>query len=426
MLRSLTPYYLLVICWLGTCRSLGRVYHNTLEDANAAERHIYLLRAAIDRATEASRWKSTDMHTYHPEDRPFKQRKNSGISETEVTGATILLKRLLDLRHQFNMGTVVLGESLDRGRQCSGPEVERQEEYVRLERPPLCAEVQAYKLAQLAWPEAAVIVDIGSDKGFFSALLLSLWAGGGYSISPRSILQAYEDSPGRSGKGSPAGFCRTGLNRGYPLFCPKLLREADGKCNLKNRNVHLLSVDECSSAVDTLRALILRPTERTPGVDARTRDVWSAQAARFSAKGSVNGGGGSPRALTLEDFATQHGFPKTIDVLRISAGKNWYAILRNAGDFIESRKIGLVTFDVSESIVANENVALWNALEKHQYDCYLPYYVGFIKLTGGCWPRVDLLKEGKVFCASRIHAPGIVLVYDSLMLGHQDGYYWPH
>jgi hypothetical protein len=44
-----------------------------------------------------------------------------------------------------------------------------------------------YKLAQLAYPSASTILDVGGNKGYLGSLFLSLWGGGGYGVSPAAL-----------------------------------------------------------------------------------------------------------------------------------------------------------------------------------------------------------------------------------------------
>lgn len=403
----------------------GDRYHNSLKFAWASERPIVYLKRIISRVGQISSWTNTDMHIQHPEDRRFKQRRHSGISAAEMTAVRVLQKRLADLRTQFNLGYVNLGDELSRGRNCSAREALRQVKYYELEKPSVCAELQAYKFAHMAWPEASVFVDIGMGRGYFSALVMSLWAGGGYGVSPFSVLLAFQENELLKSDANIAGYCKSGLNRGYPLLCREEARQEDGKCLEKHPEVRLYSVDSSSDKVRLLQEKIADRLNQEFGDEKiQIKQAWDITHARLS--NSMNTQKDSTRTVTLFDFSAEKGIVNDIDVLRIDTGRNSYQLVRDSYRLIDESSVGLLAFDLPESDTQDDIVGIVEELSKRQFDCYVPYFIGLIKLSGGCWPDSTNIKNGKVVCASRMHAPSIVLVYDALMLGHLDNYYWPY
>jgi hypothetical protein len=433
----MTPPLLLLLLLLprADCQfGVGVVkYHNTKEEAFVAEKPIWLLNALIARAREASVWANVDMHMHHPEDRPFKQLRHSGVSEVDVNGTRVLLRRLLDLRAEFNLGAVVLGDRLRMGQRCSAAQTRRQQAYLRRERPLPCAEMEAYKLAHLAWPEASVFVDVGSDRGYHGALFMSLWAGGGYGVSPKALSDLYKEGQGRGrgkGQGLKESYCKPGRNRGYPLVCRQGDREADGRCNEKHPGFRLFSIDPNSEQVRTLQDEVIGHSrgDKLGDEDFRIKDKWKLFNLLVSKEEAVSGGGNTVSTTTLIKFARDNGIDESIDVLRLDMGSlaDFEAIRASLSILLEYCKVGMITFSQLGKEKSNQFPAVVAEFESFGYDCYVAYFVGFIKLTGGCWPNLATVRQGNIFCASRRHAPGVVLAFDALGLGHLDDYYWPY
>ena len=52
----------------------------------------------------------------------------------------------------------------------------------------ICSEIEWYKVAQLTYPEATKIVDVGGNKGYLGSLFVALWGGGGYATAPAILF----------------------------------------------------------------------------------------------------------------------------------------------------------------------------------------------------------------------------------------------
>ena len=87
----------------------------------------------------------------------------------------------------------------------------------------ICSEESAYKLCHMGFPQAKTFIDIGANKGYITALIAGLWEGYSSGLTPYLLFQKYEALQVFQKAPSPAGFCRTGLDRAFPLHCPMLL-----------------------------------------------------------------------------------------------------------------------------------------------------------------------------------------------------------
>lgn len=425
VMRLFLTIFALVLC-LSAAAAFN--YHNGPDETWASEKYIWLLKSLISRAAAASAWRNTDMHVFHEEDKPFKQRKHSGVSQMDVMSSTILLKRLLDIRHKFNIGALDLGDSLQQGHKCSEAETQKQQAYVKKEKPNACAEIEAYKLAHLAWPAASVIIDIGTDRGYRSALFMSLWAGGGHGVNPRSLLHSVQQNRAwtKAENLRLAGHCKTGLNRGYPLVCDVHSREEDGKCNESYSDIRIYSTHDDGQKVGTLQSDVIAKQYRDTFGDSL---VWDISLLDIPGKIlSLNSSESRPAtADAVNTFIKDRNIPEDMDIIRIAAqAVSYEAVWAFLGLLERGHKIGMITFPNLGYENTGELANLLSHLQQFHFDCYVPYFIGFIKLTGGCWPNVGQLNLGNIFCASRMRAPGVVMVYDSLMLGHLDNYYWPY
>lgn len=106
------------------------------------------------------------------------------------------------------------------GRMCSHRQQQRQLFAIKHASMGICAEESTYKLAHMGFPEARRFIDVGANKGYTTALIAGLWEGYSKGLAPYLLFKKYEELNLFQKAPSPAGYCRTGLDRAFPLYCP--------------------------------------------------------------------------------------------------------------------------------------------------------------------------------------------------------------
>ena len=385
----------------------------------------------IERAEQMSKWTNTDMKKFHTIIRKTegnKEKRRGGINTLDVQYMRLLLHRMQNRYAMLSNHDLV--QYFENGHMCSSQEIQQQ--MMDYKRPSICAETEPYKVAQLIWPEASVFVDIGVNRGFISTLILSLWGGGGYGVTPLNQFEIYKKHGYFKHNKNPGGVCLSAFNYGYALYCPQPFREEDGKCNMK-RKVNMYSIDGSPFIISTLQEVI---SNRYP---SDVSNIWKVNNFAMSDRqGTANftiqnatfmAGfeGGSitrtwdkhPRPFesvpmtTLDDYAKIYIPHDHVDIVKIDAEGFDTEVILGAHGLIENRKVGILTWESGPPARLKRNLKY---LSEKKFDCYSPDWKGFIKLTGGCVNR--LRAGGNVFCASRIHAPGVALAFEALSRYH--------
>ncbi len=206
------------------------------------------------------------------------------------------------------------------------------------------AQIEWYKVVQLAWPEARSFMDIGGNKGYLGSLFVSLWGGGGLNVAPIDVfelskkLQTWKDSR------NPAGYCRDGFNHGIPMYCAGQRSEETGQCDTVNSDMRVVSIDGSSYLMRTLNRMIgkelaARSRDRLSGMWRYLNYAMSDQAGtvHFTKQdannnagfegGSIKGGGGDGKSTeevnmtSVDLFMRDSGLPH-IDLLKIDTEGN--------------------------------------------------------------------------------------------------------
>jgi hypothetical protein len=177
---------------------------------------------------------------------------------------------------------------------CSNSDILQQLEIMTKTAKPLCAEVEWYKIASLStWNEVSTIYDVGSNKGWLSALFLSLWGGSDLGYTPYSVYQSEIKHGFLSSNMKKDGYCKHGENIGIPLYCPPEARDqSSGKCKYVNNKVCVYSFDGSRSVMKMMRAVMFE-TKNQSQYDCNRADYsfvcsqyWEHY---FTALGSFNG-----------------------------------------------------------------------------------------------------------------------------------------
>jgi hypothetical protein len=145
------------------------------------------------------------------------------------------------------------------GYQCSPLQASQQELISKFISMDICSQGEWYKTLQLAWPEARRFVDVGANKGYISALLLTLWGGHAFGSAPVEVLAAATRVNAWKDAKMHAGFCGDGFSYGIPLHCPDPTRHrcpTTGKCNVAHQDVHVISLEGSSYLTGALKAIV--------------------------------------------------------------------------------------------------------------------------------------------------------------------------
>jgi hypothetical protein len=312
----------------------------------------------------------------------------------------------------------------------------------------ICSEIEWYKLAHLATPGLRTILDIGSNKGYLAALFMSLWGGGGYDVSPLSTFDYYEEKETwkKYGGKNPAGFCRDGLNEGYPLYCNDNHRKSNGHCTEKNAGINIRSFDGSSALKEAVSEMILHTgneeirkgelwkyyhypvsdvtgnakfTKQTPNKNARykigfeggklnpneaeidSEDVTMITVDSFLGAEAKEKGYKYPSFVSDDSGASSGAGARTntnvrgwsngkndhryhIDIIKIDTEGNDNKVIKGARLAIENT-VSLLAFEASKGVSLTEDM-IDEFDKKHGYSCYSTSRAGLFKWNGGCMP----------------------------------------
>lgn len=345
----------------------------------------------------------------------------------------IMLKLVRYLRNLQKMSDNAIAKLVEGGYQCSTTHPYQQESISRQVEMSICSEVEWYKTAQLTFPEAKTIIDVGGNKGYLGSLFVSLWGGGGYSVSPSTLSSIFIAD--KVWVRNPYGFCRDGMNHGLPMHCASQFTSSpqfkeQGICNFKREGVTVISFDGSSYLCNTLNEVIRQklsdPLVRTGSlwkyVHSAAGEKLGTVAFTMQSKESRSGfEGGKMRAAhapgtelvnltTIDYYANQHGLK--VDVLKIDAEGADGQVIKGALGSIYST-VGLVTFEGYGKGSLTENMI--GDFDAHGFSCYSTSLAGLFKWNGGCMQGSKRrATKGNIFCASRERAPLLSLAYDAL------------
>ena len=201
-------------------------------------------------------------------------------SEVHILNKLITyLKVIVNINDKSSYSHIV--DLARRGHQCTPIQALQQAQISRFISMDICSEIEWYKVAQLAWPEATNFVDIGANKGYLGALFVSLWGGGDIGISPIEIYNIAKRLNVWSTSRNQGGYCQDGYNYGVSLTCPStgtsysgdgdrggdgsvdseidldVIRDKQtGQCKVANSAIRVTSIDGSSYLAQTLNNII--------------------------------------------------------------------------------------------------------------------------------------------------------------------------
>jgi hypothetical protein len=143
--------------------------------------------------------------------------KTSPLQWNKISVADLHILRKL-YRYILKQPNLTL-ESIEKGHQCTEIQKNQQlaiSKYITMD---ICSEVEWYKLAQLTFPEANLIFDVGGNKGYLGSLFVALWGGRGLKFNPALLYEQATKSGVWKGSRNPAGYCKDGLHYGTAMSC---------------------------------------------------------------------------------------------------------------------------------------------------------------------------------------------------------------
>lgn len=357
-----------------------------------------------------------------------KVRRDSGINKLEVhlakyvgIWADALLKR--------NDKDVL--EMYEGGHRCTPAQAKSQMEMYRHVRPHICSEMEVYKIAHLVDPELTTFVDVGANRGFIGSTFVGLWGGNGHGVTPDSVYnisQAFDLYPRNR---NPFGYCKTGMNLAFPLYCPEGKRRGYlGACDVK-RDVRVFSIDGSANLKTQVgRVIKTLNVQNMWSYDnyAVSNEVGFIQFTKQNATHNSGLEGGSMQhktsrwvetetvpMTTIDSYMDSVGFKGVIDVIKIDAESYDLVAILGAKKTI-ARGTKMITYEHSK--IANRKLAeqAFAYFKSLKYSCYSAAFKFLYKLDDGCILFKNFLKYdwGNVYCASQIHAPHIVAAFDAI------------
>ena len=386
-------------------------------------------------------------------------RRYRGVTKIEVAIMYQLLKRLStpQIINKYDLEYFALGKK------CDARERHRQAMTMRNYSVGICDEVTAYKVAHLGFPEASTFIDVGSNKGYTTALMVGLWAGNGYGLTPFKLFQHYERLNMFQTGPSPAGYCKTGLDRAYPLYCPSSPstkdsrhsrnRHADGRCDRQRLDrspgphLSVYAVDGGSKLVRSFRnATLSLPVFNTSVLSRSIHFVHAAMSNRegvatFSVPddAATSGYEGGKIAgqysvhnrghirdqkrlevvnmTTLDKFINNSKLFGKVDVVKVDAEGMDLSVIRGGQKSLSS--LGIIMWEEWRKSI-RKLARILSKLENGHFECFVPFSGGFIKLTSDCSrsTTVDMRRGANIICISRKKAPVAALAFEVLSSIH--------
>lgn len=228
--------------------------------------------------------------------------------------------------HTHEAGVHHFRNLLTHGHQCTPEQTKIQESILSHEDVlDICSEVEWYKLAHLAWPQATTIIDVGANRGYLGALFLGLWGGGGLKVAPRSIYDVALIDDLFTGTMQVQGYCEDGYDYAIPLFCSNHSRDVKtGICNEENLSISIHSVDGNSILAKTIQSVI---AHNMTNESVRSGKVWKYHNYALSeSEGTVGltdyfeAPNGTLPVTTTVDLFMQSQHIESLDILKIDAG----------------------------------------------------------------------------------------------------------
>jgi len=332
-----------------------------------------------------------------------------------------------------------------KGHQCTPIQALQQAQISRFISMDICSEIEWYKVAQLAWPEATNFVDIGANKGYLGALFVSLWGGGDIGISPIEIYNIAKRLNAWSTSRNQGGYCQDGYNYGVSLTCPSsgdtryggdgsvdnkidldVIRDKQtGQCKVANSAIRITSIDGSSYLAQTLNNIIRHEIPiNNHNVKLVNGELWQylnyavsdeVGVAKFTKQDKdhnpgFEGGGMVTKSLptvmtmkskrsswieevnmtTVDHFLlTQRSQSKKedtdvmmIDILKIDTEGDDNKVLLGARKAITEDLVGMFTFEGGKGVIFSRSMI--EGYDKLGYSCYSTSRAGLFKWNAGC------------------------------------------
>jgi FkbM family methyltransferase len=359
-------------------------------------------------------------------------REASGICELDIEIAKRLKQRLEAL---LKMDQSKFEDLYKNSEQCTEENVHYQVDQMRLVPTHICSELEYYKLAQIAWPDAKTFLDIGANRGYLAGIMFSIWGGNGHGLAPSQIYGVHEKKRLFTGNKNEHGYCKTGLNRGYALYCQGT-RDEFGSCNYRKEGMRVHSIDGSAFLTKQSNKVIT-----TLGAE----DKWSFRnfamsdtigVARFVVQNETHQPGFEGGAIlkgfaaytvateevqmiTVDEYVKRNGISQ-LDLLKVDAEGNDLNVIWGARNTLRTQKVAVITWENSVKRIAY-GAKVFDMLEESGYACYATAFSHLYKLTDKCLAGKYLKKRGgtdwgNVFCISKRVAPLAVVAFDALSI----------
>lgn len=136
--------------------------------------------------------------------------------------------------------------------------------------PPTVSYIYRYRLAQLTFPQAKRMIDVGGNRGFVGALMLSLWGGNAY-VTPWNLHTEVQNSGHFAMNRHTYGFCKTGRDRGIAWNCHQNARDVQtGACVGSGADIRVISFDASSYTASSMNSVIQTIQQSKPALRLHT------------------------------------------------------------------------------------------------------------------------------------------------------------
>ena len=355
-----------------------------------------------------------------------KLRRDAGINHLELRLSTYVRTWMDALLKRDDKELVRMYSN---GHECTAMQAKAQAELYKSTRPHICAEIEVYKLLHLALPDLRTFVDVGANRGFIGATFVGMWGGFDHGITPNKFAEESIAMNLYPNNRNPHGYCRTGLNHAYPLYCPAAKRSGLGECHEK-KDIRVFSVDGSSSLKSQVSKAIQKfgaekywSYQNFAVSDEVGFTTFTRQNATHMAglEGGYMGATGDTETVpmtSIDALLQEEDFEGAVDVIKIDAESFDLIAILGARKTIE-KGVKIVTYEHSRVSGRAKAQQAWKMLRDLKFSCYSAAFKWMYKMDDSCldgtWLRdVMKLDWGNVYCVSQVHAPAAVAALDAV------------
>ena len=279
-----------------------------------------------------------------------------------------------------------------------------------------CSGRNLIKLVHLVFPKAKVFMDIGMNKGFFSAACLELWSPQ-LNISSANLTHQFKVLKLR-GELQRCGYCRDCEDTNTPV----VYRGNTHDIRVYSFDGNERFIDGVSLVRDTImtkpgRWKIELAAFSDHAGKTVTFSINQDELGKITTETKPNVKTAQVQTMTIDKFMEREKLAR-IDLLKIDTEGHDPFVIRGARETLRKHQITVFTFEYHYLWPKDE--FLERTLTKDIGDNYVCYMAAerdkMIKLTDGCWyTQYECRKFSNIWCVSKTKGKQLVTIFESMV-----------